>query len=493
MLARTGEPAASSSSGSARATPDSSRQPRRRDRSEPVRRFVRTARHPVGVPRRGRRVASIVTTTRPTRSTTSTRRSSTSSSPPRTASRRRGPVRRARFAARRRAHGRPAGRAATAGRRRGRRARRCRSSIWPGSGSASTRSTTACAWSTGTASPSQAAGERGPLLVAHCHNRRVLSDIKLAVDEPPTRPVTVLQRLGLPDEAVFEVAWADLDRSCRARPPHRRLDPRAGRAGRPARWRASSSWCATLARASARGTASRPTPASPGTCSRRPTRCSRRIDALDADDGTRATTTSRRSSATCCSRSCSTPRSPPRQGGSRWPTSPGASTTSSCRRHPHVFGDVEVGDADDVVRELGADQEGGEGPDERVRRHPGRPAGAALRAEGAEEGDRLGLDPSVVAPDAAPMPPRRSSSRRRATTRSATCCSASSASPAPTASTPRRALRAIAAARVRDRGAGRRGTLTPISDASGDSGQPHELDRRTRNRRLLVRSAGRLV
>ncbi len=58
-----------------------------------------------------------------------------------------------------------------------------------------------------------AAGERGPLLVAHCHNRRVLSDIKLAVDEPPSEPVLVLQRLGSPDESVTEVAWADLDRS----------------------------------------------------------------------------------------------------------------------------------------------------------------------------------------------------------------------------------------------------------------------------------------
>jgi len=57
-----------------------------------------------------------------------------------------------------------------------------------------------------------AAGERGPLLVAHCHNARVLSDIKLAVDDPPTEPVTVLQRLGGDDEAVFEVAWSDLDR-----------------------------------------------------------------------------------------------------------------------------------------------------------------------------------------------------------------------------------------------------------------------------------------
>ncbi|HEY4377519.1 MAG TPA: MazG family protein, partial [Acidimicrobiales bacterium] len=59
----------------------------------------------------------------------------------------------------------------------------------------------------------RAAGERGPLLVAHCHNRRVLSDIKLAVDEPPTTPVLVLQRLGLPDESIIEVAWADLDRA----------------------------------------------------------------------------------------------------------------------------------------------------------------------------------------------------------------------------------------------------------------------------------------
>ncbi|MCU1351155.1 MAG: putative MazG family protein, partial [Acidimicrobiales bacterium] len=59
----------------------------------------------------------------------------------------------------------------------------------------------------------RAAGERGPLLVAHCHNRRVLSDVKLAVDDPPEAPVVVLQRLGLPDEQVFEVPWAELDRS----------------------------------------------------------------------------------------------------------------------------------------------------------------------------------------------------------------------------------------------------------------------------------------
>jgi len=59
----------------------------------------------------------------------------------------------------------------------------------------------------------EAAGERGPLLVAHCHNRRVLSDIKLAVEEPPAEPVLVVQRLGTPDEAVTAVDWAELDRS----------------------------------------------------------------------------------------------------------------------------------------------------------------------------------------------------------------------------------------------------------------------------------------
>src|SRR4051812_8529441 len=58
----------------------------------------------------------------------------------------------------------------------------------------------------------EAAGERGPLLVAQCDSPVVLSEIKLAVDEPPTEPVTVLQRLGLPDESVQLVAWNDLDR-----------------------------------------------------------------------------------------------------------------------------------------------------------------------------------------------------------------------------------------------------------------------------------------
>ena len=57
-----------------------------------------------------------------------------------------------------------------------------------------------------------AAGNPGPLLVGQCDTRSVLSDIKLSLDEPfPS--VTVLRRLGLPDEAIFDVAWEELDRA----------------------------------------------------------------------------------------------------------------------------------------------------------------------------------------------------------------------------------------------------------------------------------------
>ena len=56
----------------------------------------------------------------------------------------------------------------------------------------------------------EAAGQPGPLLVAQCDSRMVLSEIKLAVEGG--RPVVVLQRLGLPDERIFEVGWDQLDR-----------------------------------------------------------------------------------------------------------------------------------------------------------------------------------------------------------------------------------------------------------------------------------------
>lgn len=57
------------------------------------------------------------------------------------------------------------------------------------------------------------AGASGPFLVGQCDSRFVLSDIKLSVEQEPTEPVTVLARLGLADEAIFTVDWAELDRS----------------------------------------------------------------------------------------------------------------------------------------------------------------------------------------------------------------------------------------------------------------------------------------
>ncbi len=58
-----------------------------------------------------------------------------------------------------------------------------------------------------------AAGATGALLVAHCHAGHVLSDIKLAYDEHVPDGAVILQRLGLPDQRITEVDWADLDRS----------------------------------------------------------------------------------------------------------------------------------------------------------------------------------------------------------------------------------------------------------------------------------------
>ena len=63
----------------------------------------------------------------------------------------------------------------------------------------------------------EAAGERGPLLVAHTHANWVLSDVKLAAEsEPGDTPVVFLHHLGLPDERIVSTTWADLDRTLEA-------------------------------------------------------------------------------------------------------------------------------------------------------------------------------------------------------------------------------------------------------------------------------------
>lgn len=60
----------------------------------------------------------------------------------------------------------------------------------------------------------EAAGERGPLLVAHCHANWVLSDVKLAAEsEPGDTPVVLLHHLGLPDQRLVHTTWAEMDRA----------------------------------------------------------------------------------------------------------------------------------------------------------------------------------------------------------------------------------------------------------------------------------------
>ena len=62
-----------------------------------------------------------------------------------------------------------------------------------------------------------AAGDHGPMFVAHTHANWVLSDIKLAVEAATgDEPVVILQRLGTPDEQIVHTTWAELDRTVEA-------------------------------------------------------------------------------------------------------------------------------------------------------------------------------------------------------------------------------------------------------------------------------------
>ncbi len=61
-----------------------------------------------------------------------------------------------------------------------------------------------------------AAAAAGPVVVAHTHANWVLSDIKLAIDDPTgaldDTPVTVLKGLGTDGEQVVETTWSEIDR-----------------------------------------------------------------------------------------------------------------------------------------------------------------------------------------------------------------------------------------------------------------------------------------
>ena len=62
----------------------------------------------------------------------------------------------------------------------------------------------------------RAAGERGPLLVAHCHANWVLSDIKLAFERETPERAVLLHHLGLDDELIVEVPWGRIDQTIEA-------------------------------------------------------------------------------------------------------------------------------------------------------------------------------------------------------------------------------------------------------------------------------------
>jgi len=64
-----------------------------------------------------------------------------------------------------------------------------------------------------------AAGQPGPFLVAQCHDRSIMSEVKLALGDwadqagltPPE--AVLLHHLGLPEEQVLRVAWEEVDRA----------------------------------------------------------------------------------------------------------------------------------------------------------------------------------------------------------------------------------------------------------------------------------------
>jgi tetrapyrrole methylase family protein/MazG family protein len=58
-----------------------------------------------------------------------------------------------------------------------------------------------------------AAGERGPLLITQTWSKALLSEVKLAFEEPPSTNVVLLHHLGLPDELVLSVEFSEIDRT----------------------------------------------------------------------------------------------------------------------------------------------------------------------------------------------------------------------------------------------------------------------------------------
>ena len=95
--------------------------------------------------------------------------------------------------------------------------RRCRSSTSRGRGSASTPVEAGVTLIDGHEFATAAAGVTGPMLIAHTHANWVLSDIKLALDDPDgtmdDTAVVLLRSLGTVDEEIVHTTWSELDRA----------------------------------------------------------------------------------------------------------------------------------------------------------------------------------------------------------------------------------------------------------------------------------------
>ena len=306
-----------------------------------------------------------------------------------------GLLRRARLAARGRAHRRVAAlaRPCSAVRSPSRSSRPCPSSTWPGPVSASTRSPPGSAWSTATASP-----PRPPVSGARCWwasaTTATCSPTSSSPSRnPPAATVTVLQHLGLPDEVVVERGLG--------RPRPRRSTPTTSpRCGSPA-GRAGGGRAGPLRRAGPHAAPSVPVGLGADPSS---------LAALPGGGGLRGPRRHRRarrpSSSSRRRRRCRgrvaggagrpalpgrLPRHHRRRAGLVHPGRRGPRhPRQAVRRHPHVFGDVAVGRCRGRGPELGRDQGRGEGPNRALRRYPGGLPGPALRREGAPSGGQGG-------------------------------------------------------------------------------------------------------
>ena len=258
----------------------------------------------------------------------------------------------------------------------------------------------------------------GRLLVAQCDNAFVLSDVKLALLEHlgPDTPVTVLQRLGLPDERIAVVALEELDRGA-VEPDHLTsvfVDAGAVGAARE------------LVRLLQLAKRLRDPGGCPWDAEQTHHSLTRYIleESYEVVEAVENLADGRVRAARGRARRPALPGRVPR--GHRQEA--GEFTMADVargihdklvRRHPHVFGDVVAERDRRRDAQLGADQEGGEGHHVDRRRHHARAAVAPLHAQAVPQG---GVG--------------RPRSRRRSTTRS-------------TASTPRVGVRCAPTTRRR--------------------------------------------